>query len=75
MPLWTRHFAVVFTPVFTESLIGAFTYVNKDVTEQKKQDTIPGVIQDDDFASNVLEHIINVLVDPIWKRHYTMELI
>lgn len=36
---------------------------------------ILGVIQDDDFASNVLEHIINVQVDPIWKRHYTMELI
>tara|TARA_B110000285_G_scaffold175314_1_gene196633 strand:- start:695 stop:1060 length:366 start_codon:yes stop_codon:yes gene_type:complete len=75
LPLWARNFAVVYTPELTQLLIAAFTYVNKDVTDQNKHDMVLGVIQDDDFASNVLEHIINVLVDPIWKRHYTMEMI
>lgn len=75
LPLWTRPFAIDYTPKLTRLLITAFQYINKDVTDQNKGQMILGVLQDDDFVATVLEYIINLLLDPIWKRHYTMEMI
>ena len=34
-----------------------------------------GPVQEDGFEASVLETMINQLVDPIWARYYTVEMI
>ena len=75
LPLWTRHFAIKFTVPFTEVLLRALIYINKDKTDKNKNTLIIGVLQNDNFKANYLEYLINTLIDRIWKRHYTMEMI
>jgi hypothetical protein len=75
LPLWTRQFAIKFTVEFTEVLLGALCYINKEKNDKNKDNLIIGVLQNDNFKAISLEYLINTLIDPLWKRHYTMEMI
>jgi hypothetical protein len=75
LPLWTRQFAIYFTIEFTEVLLGALCYINKEKTDKNKDTMILGVLQNDSFKALSLEFLINTLIDPLWKRHFTMEMI
>jgi hypothetical protein len=43
LPLWHRQFAVGYIPPFTDLLLKAMCFVNKDVTDQNKNHVILGI--------------------------------
>ena len=76
LPLWHRQFMVRFVPKFTDNLLTALSWFNRDLNDQNKnnKDMIVGVVQDDTFDRSLLENLINIIVDPIWKTYYTKEM-
>ena len=67
---------VRFVPKFTDVLLKALSWFNKDLNDQNKNNKymIIGVVQDDTFDRSLLENLINIIVDPIWKTYYTKEM-
>lgn len=59
LPLWTRRFSVRFIPPFTDLLLKAMCFVNKDVTDQNKKEVVLGIFQHDDFRFDVFEQTID----------------
>lgn len=64
-----------YIPQITRNLLFALCYINPEAKDSKKSKLILGPIQDDSFDSSILEIMINLLVDPIWKRYYTLEML
>lgn len=64
-----------FIPAFTDMLLKAMCYVNRDVTDQNKHEVVLGIFQHEDFRSDIFEQTIDQFVDPLWKRHNTIEMV
>jgi hypothetical protein len=65
---------VKFIPELTEVLRECLCYVNKEATDTNKHQVPLGLVQEDGFDAGALQTMMNDLVDPIWKRHYTLEM-
>ena len=74
MPLWHRQFAYWYIDRFNEALLSTLSYVNREATDQNKNEVVLGPVQLEAFDSAVLENMVNHLIQPIWRRYNTLEM-
>jgi len=74
-PMWHKQFACSYIQEMTKALLQVLCYINEEATDANKHQLILGPCQEDAFEAPVLEMMINMLVDPIWRRYYTLEML
>ena len=77
LPMWHRQLVSYFSPRLNDSLLRALCYINLEVEySQGKPDpkAILGPFQVGLFSSGMLESLVNIMVDPIWRRYLNDDL-
>ena len=73
-PLWHRQFLCSFVDRLNNAILSSLSYVNTEANDSNKKNLIIGPCQVDTFDYKMLENMINIYVQPIWRRYNTKEM-